>query len=537
MKKRYFTLLLAVSLSAMSCEDLLNLNCKDSVTHDYLLTEEGVQREAAALYSMDRSAAVANLGRVYMIDKFDAQTDISLFRTGEGGNMFKMGGLTPMTAEFEFFWNHYYSLIGKANEIIASAEELNLEPAAVKRAWGEAKFFRGRCYFELYKRFERLYLNTVATNIGNIDREYAPASKEDVFTQIRTDLDDAIDALDWELPAGVSDVQYGRANKAVAKHVRAQVALWEKDYAKVIEECEDIFAPGHPNHMDESLEAVFLSSEDLRSPEILMAYQFSKNLGGGGTNQGGGNIAGHKMSCVSTAFYTKITGCIPESKYGGFGWGRVFPNTYLLSLYDQEKDNRYKNMFTHKYYYNDPSSPKFGQEINPKDYVKNGQYCMALHVACKKNFDCWTNADQPDRLTGFKDLVLYRMGETAIMLAEAYLQAGDMSNACKYYNMTWERAGNDPVSVISMQDIIDEYARECNFEGVRWSVLKRLGILADAVNMHGGDSKTEDPYLDINYATQRKNFQKGKHEVWPIPMNQIDLMGGEDVFPQNEQWR
>ena len=537
MKKRYYLLLFMAVLLTTSCHDLLFLESKTDITNDYLKTPDGVLRETAALYAMDRSAATENIGQIYMIDKYDAQTDISFFRTGEGGNMFKMGGLTPTTIQFLWFWNHYYKLIGKANEIITSAEKLGLENKDIKTAWGEAKFFRGRSYFELYKRFERLYLNKEPTTIDNIDRDFKPATKEEVFNLIITDLDDAISALDWELPQGITGPQHGRATKAVVKHVRAQVAIWQKDYDKVISECEDIFAPGHFNHMDKSLKEVFLSSENLRSPEVLMAYQFSKNIGGGGSMQGAGNLVGHKMSMIATAYYTKITGCIAEASLGGYGWGRVFPNTYLLSLYDKEKDNRYKEMFVHEYYYNDPESPKYGQKINPKDYVKNGQYCMALHVACKKNFDQWTNVDQPDRLSGFKDLILYRMGETAIMLAEAYLQKGDMSNACKYYNMTWERAGNDPVTSITMQDIIDEYARECNFEGVRWSVLKRLGILADAVKAHGGDSKVEDPLLDGNYATQRKTFVKGKHEVWPIPMTQIDLMGGEDVFPQNEAWK
>ena len=48
--------------------------------------------------------------------------------------------------------------------------------------------------------------------------------------------------------------------------------------------------------------------------------------------------------------------------------------------------------------------------------------------------------------------------------------------------------------------------------------------------------KSEDPYLDKDYAECRRNFVDGKHETWPIPQNQVDLMGA-DVFPQSDPWK
>lgn len=42
-----------------------------------------------------------------------------------------------------------------------------------------------------------------------------------------------------------------------------------------------------------------------------------------------------------------------RSEHGGYGWGRVYPNSYLLSLYDKDKDVRYKAYFKHEWYYMD----------------------------------------------------------------------------------------------------------------------------------------------------------------------------------------
>jgi hypothetical protein len=55
------------------------------------------------------------------------------------------------------------------------------------------------------------------------------------------------------------------------------------------------------------------------------------------------------------------------------------------------------------------------------------------------------------------------------------------------------------------------------------------------VKAHYGETKAENPYLDKDYAECRTSFVVGKHECWPIPQEQIDLMGKEN-FPQNENW-
>lgn len=533
MKKIYLLITAAAFTGLTSCDNLLELDSETSITSEYLKTPDGIQREATALYYYDRQAATSEDGAVYLIEKMDSQTDLSVFRAGEHSGMWRMNALTPETSEFEHYWNHYYKIIGKSNEVISAAEAYGLDKDEnVKKAWGEAKFFRGRSYFELYKRFERLYLNDQPTTVDNLIRDYTPASKESIESFICKDLDDAITALAWNLPQGLKSPEYGRVTKAVAKHVRAQVAMWQKDWDKAIEEAGALFSSDCPNHLEACQEDVFLKSENLTSPEILLSYQFSKNFGGGGSVHSDGAIYGHRISLITTAAYHKISGK-PTATQGGYGWGRLYPNTYLFTLYNHDKDTRYKNMFAHKYYYDVPGSDKFGQEI----VASSAQYITSTHPMSLKHTDRWTNQDQPDRRSSFRDLVVYRMGETAVMLAEAYLEKGDMANACKYYNMTWHRAGNDAVSTITMDDVIAEYARECNFEGVRWSVLKRRGILADQVIAHYGETKAENPLLNKDYAEARQYFIKGKHEVWPIPTHQIDLMGGNEVFPQHDFWK
>ncbi len=447
MKKLIYTAFVICGMLTASCSDLLNLESKTDVTNNYLFTTpEGLNTAVTGLYSLARElpgGADNNESNLYIVTMCDFNTDIAILRAGVSTSIGRLNtSFTPSTGDVNKFWKHHYGIIGKANEIIVAAEALGLDDSDVLHAWSEAKFFRGRSYFELWKRFDRLYLNITPTTVDNLKREYKPAS------------------------------------------------------------------------------------------QVLWSFQYSQNLGGGGS---GTPVAGHRVSIQTTTRINKISGCINTADQGGYGWGRIYPNTYLLSLYDQAKDTRYNELFVHRFKYNDPTSPKYGELI---PLTQSSSYCETLHFMSKKYFDQWTMADNPDRTTGFKDLIVYRLAETYLMAAEAYMRrdGGMSTDALRCYNKTWERAGNDKFAGPLTQDILlDEYARELNFEGVRWPLLKRLGLLGERVKAHYGETKAENPYLDKDYAECRTSFVVGKHECWPIPQEQIDLMGKEN-FPQNENW-
>lgn len=543
---RTIVLLVTAFIAFISCNDKLDLESKTSVTYDYLMsTPDGLSRAVVGLYDMDRDITSGNESNLFVVTMCDYNTDIMVFRAGTSASLARLTTVLPNDPNFESFWTHHYNIIGKANEIIANAESMGLDNAEVKKAWAEAKLFRGRSYFELWKRFDNLYLNTEPTTKNNLIREFTPASEQDVLSLITSDLDDAIDGLDWQIP----NSEYGRFTKAVAKHVRAQVAMWQKDYDRAIKECEDVINSGYYSLLSTAGEV--FEGADLRNSEVLWSYQFSQNPGGGGT---GNPLQGHRVSLITTTRYQSIAGCTFSSDQGGYGWGRVYPNTYLLSLYGP-KDNRYNGLFVHDFYYNDPSGSHYGEVIPKNLYGRSSGYLERLHFMSKKYMDKWTNRDQPDRTSSFRDLIVYRLAETYLMCAEAYYHrdGGNSPQAVRYYNATWVRAGNDPVSSLTLDMIVDEYARELNFEGVRWPLLKRLSKLGyntegeyagkdqmvDRVRDHYGNTRAEDPYLERDYIQNREFLStpanEAKLKVWPIPQDQIDLMG--DSFPQNDAWK
>lgn len=527
---------LAMTLCA-SCDNLLNLESETSVTTNYLKTDkDGLKRAIAGLYVYERDNIVDNSdskGIVILPQLFDFNTDIFLFNAGNWASLGRLTDLTPDSGVIEDYWKFWYAIAGRANEIIASSEHLGLEDPEIRKIHGEACLFRARAYFELWKRFERIYLNTEPTDVSNLERTYKPATKDEVFTLLKNDLDAAIAALPYEIPGYDNGVMYGMYTKATAKHVRAQVAMWEEDWDCVIAQTEDILRDAKGITELENDPAEIFNSENLRSKEVLYAYQFSKNTGGGGVITGT-TLKGHPISVYVTSRYSSVDGAISSSDQGGFGYGRDYPNQHLLDMYGP-KDKRLDCYFVRKFYYNDPARPEtYGKEIVPK---KDASYIANLHTMSRKHADFWTNADEPDRKTSFRDLIVYRLAETVLMCSEAYYHKGDNTNAVKYFNMTYERAGNDRFEgTLTLENILDEYARELNFEGVRWPLLKRLGLLGEYCREWEGESMAENPYLNKDFTFARQNFVVGKHECWPIPSNQILLMGGSDVYPQNKGW-
>lgn len=526
-------------LSLASCSGFLDTESKVKVTNSWLYSSvEGLQRAVAGLYIYERDNMACPGGEdpiMYMVQMLDYNTDLTLFRAGNCATIAKLNNMMSTTEGVEELWKVQYGIIGKANEIIAACESLGLDNPEVAYVHAEASLFRGRALFELYKRFSKVYLNLEPTDADNLDRTYSVATEEELFAQIGSDLDAAVNGLGWTLPTYNGENMYGRFTKAVAKHVRAQVAMWQEDWDKAISECEDIFTDGAAYYDMMPTAADVFADENLRNKEVLLAYSFSKNIGGGG-EVSGSQLVGHLLSINTVPEYRTIPGCVSEAAQGGYGFGRISPNSYLLGLYDKEKDNRYEGLFRHKFYYNVSGNAKYGQEIKPSDLGALA-YERYLHPMCIKHADFWTNQDQPDRRSSFRDLIVYRLAETYLMCAEAYFHrdGGASEKAIGYFNKTYARAGNIPFAgTLTLDDLLDEYARELCWEGVRWPLLKRLGILGDRVRAHGGDTQADDPLLSQDYDQVRKYFVDGKHENWPIPANQLLLLG--DGFTQNEGW-
>ncbi len=549
---KYIILLFLSVITVTSCTDMLEEENKTEVSRDFLYSNpEALERAVIALYAIDRSYFKKDEQTSPYAYMLDIGTDIDWFRAGGGSTFANYDALNSRNANVRDFWTQQYQIIGKSNEILAAASTME-QDSLVTRIVGEASLFRAHAYYWLMIKFGKIFLTTEPTTYENLDKTtYFPAAPEDVWKLINDDLDVAISILSWDTPKVISGTENGRYNKVVAKHIKAKVAMWTHDWKEAIKQCEDIFATGK-YELKAQPKDVF-EGANLNHSETIYAYQFKNDIGGGGAASDG-KFVGHRLGIITVAQYRLIMG-YEDLALGGYGWGRLMPNNYLFSLYtDKVKDKRYQQFFRHYFTYEMTDKLPAGKALGDTIFPTNAsQYWENFHPQCTKFVDKWT-ALTPSQTNSFKDVILYRLAETYLIAAEAYMNDGNQTKAREYYNKTWTRAGNDPETRdITLQMIMDENARELCMEGHRFAFLKRIGKLADQVRNYGGEFTTNaaaagrnkgvnvptsyyKSYAAPAAAANRRYYFKDGYENWPIPQAEIDQMGAEN-FPQHDVYK
>ena len=90
------------------------------------------------------------------------------------------------------------------------------------------------------------------------------------------------------------------------------------------------------------------------------------------------------------------------------------------------------------------------------------------------------NSDGAGSVSTFSstDFPLFRLSDTYLMYAECALRGASsatVGQGLTYLNAVRARAGAAPVASLTLQNVLDERARELNFEGVRRQDLIRFG--------------------------------------------------------------
>ena len=266
MKKSILFIITACFLFTSSCSDFLDEEHKTKYSSEYVFgTPEGLKLAVNALYALQRY--YANDTENATIFALERGTDLAVTNGGTGNfyGIYDPNYLKPSASQVGFMWRTMYQIIGKANEIIAAAEDLEDTPS-LRATVSEAKCFRAQSYFLLYRTFDRIWLNMLPTTAENVNdpRDFHAASEKEVFELIYEDLEYAITNLDW-----VSD-EAGRFTQAAARHMKAKAALWLKDWDTTLEQVEEIEKSGHFDLI--ALNEVF-NAGDLNHKEALMVQR------------------------------------------------------------------------------------------------------------------------------------------------------------------------------------------------------------------------------------------------------------------------
>ncbi|WP_290078597.1 RagB/SusD family nutrient uptake outer membrane protein, partial [uncultured Duncaniella sp.] len=130
-----------------------------------------------------------------------------------------------------------------------------------------------------------------------------------------------------------------------------------------------------------------------------------------------------------------------------------------------------------------------------------------------------SNANKP---YSSADCIVYRLGETYLLSAEAAWRLGDNQKAAVRINELRNRACRNhdhsldiPPGSIDVDFILDEYARELIGEWTRWSTLKRFRALEERI-------AKANPQITA--------FNKDIHYLRPVPLAEIQSIDNPNEY-------
>ena len=390
--------------------------------------------------------------------------------TGADKNLFDELTFTSTAGSLSAMWSRWYKTIGRATQAIEYTEKYGLTDESYKnRLIGEAKFLRAVCYFWLVRGWGDVPLQ----HINPAER----APKEDVYAFIEQDLKDAMAVL----PVSYNASDLGRATKGAAEGLLSKVYLYEKKWQAAYDAANDVIT--NPSFGYELLSdySMIWRVEGENSSESLFEIQARGDSPAHGIQQ-----------------YSQTQGARGTT---GWGWGFNTPSENLLKAFNDEGDTIRRNatiMFRNTTLYD---GYKLGNTENPM-----------------YNYKAYSSKNKGASDTD-KNLRYLRLGEIYLIKAEVANELGNTTEALKALNKIRERVKLPDVTITDKDElrktIWKERRLELAFEHDRWFDLVRTGQAKDAMAANG------------------KTFVVGKHELFPIPNQQlIDV----PTMTQNPNW-
>ena len=382
----------------------------------------------------------------------------------------------PNNDNLTSIWKWCYEGINRANYLEENKNKLEFENKAT--LYGEIYFLRAYYYFELVKFFGDVPLFTesrlTASDSGTLQR----TSKSEVYAQIESDLQNAITALPN------TQAQKGRVTKYTAQALLGKVYLYQDKFTEAANMLENVIGVFSlvTNYEDQ-----FLKSGE-NGPESVFEVQHSNESewwDWGYTPQGTegnfGVIHNGPRAFSGPTYASGWSFNVPSSTlFTSFEDGDTRRDASILDIvaFAVETGATYAEGYKHTGYFNNKYIPRAGES----------------GAQTELNY-----------LTNYRAI---RYADVLLMAAEAN-NRGEISDskAQTYLNLVRRRAFGDIAHDITAagntltQAIWDERNFELSMEGHRFFDLVRTGQAASTID----------------------GFITGKHEVFPIPQQEIDI--------------
>ncbi len=387
---------------------------------------------------------------------------------------------SAVNAQLQDLWNWMFAGVYRCSYML-EFEDNEVEFDSKAQMIAEVKFLRAYYYFELLKWFGPLPLKE--TRFLDGDEKTIPRSPvSDVYAFIETDLTEAIPNLSEQAP------ETGRVTKGAAQALLGKVYLYQEKFSESANQLEAVINAGNYSLVNNYEDIFELSGEN--GPEAVFEVQYT-------------DAEGASFDCLQCSSGNVAVGFNGIRNYTGplFDSGYSFnvPTAETYSAYDADDKRRDVAVLDIEAW-----AASTGATYGT-GYEHTG-YFNRKYIARKGDQNL---GDQ--NLTNPNNYRSIRYADVLLMAAEA-LNRGNISDerARTYLNQVRRRAfGNTSHDVVSggtnlTNDIWRERRLELVGEGHRFFDLVRTGKAASAIN----------------------GFVAGKHEVFPVPFEEIQLSNG-----------
>ncbi len=420
-----------ILLLLQSCSsDLLNTSPEATKVTSQFYTdasqiEQGINAVYGTLqYTGQYQQAMLVIGEIPSDNTYDEVPANDSFTYGE----FDFFTIQPNNSLIASTWKDHYIGIQQANIILNRIDAIqDMAQATKSNRIGEMKFLRALMYFNLVRVFGDVPLVTKETTNVNDYFGQGRTPVSEVYAFIEKELKDAIPLL----PAATT--QKGRVTKAAAMGILGKVLITENKYSDALPYLSQIEGLGYSLLSDVSK---IFDVTNKNNAEIIFDVQFASGING--------NSEG------SPAFQLfSPSGTVAGAK------GHNLPTKEIYNLYTGDDQRK---------------SAYIGLTSNGIPYTK--KIVKTSNVI----------AD------GGSNIVVLRLADVYLMIAECYAKANDLSNANVYLNKIKSRAGIASVNLVSQQALLAEIDKERRLElvgeGHRWFDLVRTGKAVQVMTQH-----------------------------------------------------
>ncbi len=240
MKINNFLILMAVmSLGLFSCADLEDVSPINSIPTEAAITSEASAKAALnGVYSEVQDATLVFDGWLALPQFFSDEADA----TGTFPTRLEFGNLNvfPANGTMASVFTDLYDVINVANNVITlvpGVSEDGFTDAEKNNIVAEAKFLRAMCYLHLTTLWQEVPLVlTPTSDVGDV-LNVSVSSQDDLYNQIKTDLNDAATNL-------FTATSNFRASQQAANALLARVALYQGNWAEAQSKAEGVLGAG-----------------------------------------------------------------------------------------------------------------------------------------------------------------------------------------------------------------------------------------------------------------------------------------------------